>query len=79
MNMIEKVARAMADRSKARVVGMHTLNALPMNGDEDFMLLAVAAIEAMRPELDHWAMVLENYDISLADEMRKSFAKMMEE
>lgn len=46
--MVERVARAMADRSKARVAGLHLLNAIPMDGEEDFMKMARAAIEAMR-------------------------------
>lgn len=45
--MVEKVARAMAERSKARVAGMFTIDSLPMDGDEDFVALARAAIEAM--------------------------------
>ena len=48
MNMIEKVARAMAERSQARVAGLPLLNAVEMDGKENFMLLAEAAIEAMR-------------------------------
>lgn len=47
-SMVERVARAMADRSKARVAGLHLLNAIPMDGEEDFMKMARAAIEAMR-------------------------------
>ena len=46
--MVEKVARAMAEKSKARQPGMHTLNSLPMDGKEDFLEMARAAIEAMR-------------------------------
>ena len=38
----------MAEKSKARQPGMHTLNALPMDGKEDFLEMARAAIEAMR-------------------------------
>lgn len=47
-SMVERVARAMAEKSKARQPGMHTLNALKMDGEEDFMQMARAAIEAMR-------------------------------
>jgi len=48
MNMIEKVARAMADQSEARVSGLHLLNKVEMSGEENFMILAKAAIAAMR-------------------------------
>jgi hypothetical protein len=46
--MVERVAMRMAQMSKARVAGMHTVNALPMDGEENFLDLARAAIEAMR-------------------------------
>jgi hypothetical protein len=48
MSMVDRVARAMADRSKARVAGMYSITALPMDGEEDFLALAQAAIEEMR-------------------------------
>lgn len=48
MNMIEKVAIAMANKSQARVAGLSLLNKVEMSGEENFMLLAKAAIEAMR-------------------------------
>jgi hypothetical protein len=46
--LIERVARAMAEKSKARVAGVNFLHSMMMDGEENFMELARAAIEEMR-------------------------------
>jgi len=46
--MIERVALAMIEKSKARRAGINLINRVMMDGDEDFMALARAAIAAMR-------------------------------
>lgn len=72
MNMIEKVARAIHEKRRNPDEGKHWFH---QDADkcELTMQLAKAAIEAMRSHNDQWAMVLENYDAALADEMRNSF------
>lgn len=50
--MVERVAMAMAEQSKARVAGIHFVTKMPMDGEEDFWALARAAIEAMRSPTD---------------------------
>lgn len=69
MNMIEKVAKAIEENVAA---------ALPDGVSVDYDYAAKAALEAMRSHNEQWAMVLENYDASLADEMRNSFNALEE-
>jgi hypothetical protein len=47
-SMIEKVARAMIEKSNARIAGLSFVTSVDMHGTEDFMALAATAIEAMR-------------------------------